>query len=138
MRPEVVSLTRSSGRAFLHHLVASSPEALFRWGVLRATIRILTVFKNLGRQRAELSRLPQLLIKLHFQLHIAKKPVAVSLQDKLVKDYLGSICLAHISECLSPFISLTYFFSSILIDYGLVVLSQQLLPEKAPGSPSKT
>ncbi|XP_073346792.1 unconventional myosin-IXb isoform X2 [Pagrus major] len=54
MRPEVVSLMRSSERAFLHHLVASSPEALFRWGVLRATIRILTVFKNLGRQRAEL------------------------------------------------------------------------------------
>ncbi|XP_036939021.1 unconventional myosin-IXb isoform X1 [Acanthopagrus latus] len=54
MRPEVVSLTRSSGRAFLHHLVASSPEALFRWGVLRATIRILTVFKSLGRQRAEM------------------------------------------------------------------------------------
>ncbi|KAM9349556.1 unconventional myosin-IXb isoform 2-T2 [Symphorus nematophorus] len=54
MRPEVVSLLRSSERAFLHHLVASSPEALFRWGVLRATIRILTVFKNLGRKRAEL------------------------------------------------------------------------------------
>uniref|UniRef100_A0A8P4JXB0 Myosin-IXb n=1 Tax=Dicentrarchus labrax TaxID=13489 RepID=A0A8P4JXB0_DICLA len=56
MRPEVVSLLRSSGRSFLHHLVASSPEALFRWGVLRATIRILTVFKNMGRHRAELSR----------------------------------------------------------------------------------
>ncbi|XP_051254648.1 unconventional myosin-IXb isoform X1 [Dicentrarchus labrax] len=54
MRPEVVSLLRSSGRSFLHHLVASSPEALFRWGVLRATIRILTVFKNMGRHRAEL------------------------------------------------------------------------------------
>ncbi|XP_070774290.1 unconventional myosin-IXb isoform X2 [Enoplosus armatus] len=54
MRPEVVSLLRTSERAFLHHLVASSPEALFRWGVLRATIRILTVFKNMGRQRAEL------------------------------------------------------------------------------------
>uniref|UniRef100_A0A8D3CFK2 Myosin IXb n=1 Tax=Scophthalmus maximus TaxID=52904 RepID=A0A8D3CFK2_SCOMX len=53
MRPEVVSLLRSSERAFVHHLVASSPEALFRWGVLRATIRILTVFKNMGRQRAE-------------------------------------------------------------------------------------
>ncbi|XP_022613761.1 unconventional myosin-IXb-like isoform X3 [Seriola dumerili] len=53
MRPEVVSLLRSSERAFLHHLVASSPEALFRWGILRATIRILTVFKNMGRQRAE-------------------------------------------------------------------------------------
>ncbi|XP_040910848.1 unconventional myosin-IXb isoform X2 [Toxotes jaculatrix] len=54
MRPEVVSLLRSSERSFLHHLVASSPEALFRWGVLRATIRILTVFKNMGRQRAEM------------------------------------------------------------------------------------
>ncbi|KAM7400316.1 hypothetical protein PAMA_004827 [Pampus argenteus] len=54
MRPEVISLLRSSERAFLHHLVASSPEALFRWGILRATIRILTVFKSMGRRRAEL------------------------------------------------------------------------------------
>ncbi|XP_063742603.1 unconventional myosin-IXb isoform X2 [Eleginops maclovinus] len=53
MRPEVVSLLRSSEKAFIHHLVASSPEALFRWGVLRATIRILTIFKQLGRKRAE-------------------------------------------------------------------------------------
>uniref|UniRef100_A0A8D0AQ33 Myosin IXb n=1 Tax=Sander lucioperca TaxID=283035 RepID=A0A8D0AQ33_SANLU len=56
MRPEVISLLRSSERSFVHHLVASSPEALFRWGVLRATIRILTVFKILGRQRAKSSR----------------------------------------------------------------------------------
>uniref|UniRef100_A0A665TMZ3 Myosin IXb n=1 Tax=Echeneis naucrates TaxID=173247 RepID=A0A665TMZ3_ECHNA len=55
MRPEVVALLRTSERAFLHHLVASSPAALFRWGVLRATIRIVTVFKHLGRQRAEQS-----------------------------------------------------------------------------------
>ncbi|XP_039999529.1 unconventional myosin-IXb isoform X2 [Xiphias gladius] len=55
MRPEVVSLLRSSEWAFLHNLVASSPEALFRWGILRATIRILTVFKHMGRQRAELT-----------------------------------------------------------------------------------
>ncbi|KAM7379577.1 hypothetical protein PAMP_005123 [Pampus punctatissimus] len=54
MRPEVISLLRSSERAFLHHLVASSPEALFRWGILRATIRILTVFKSMGRRHAEL------------------------------------------------------------------------------------
>ncbi|XP_042353404.1 unconventional myosin-IXb [Plectropomus leopardus] len=53
MCPEVVSLLRTSERAFVHHLVASSPEALFRWGVLRATIRIVTVFKNMGRQRSE-------------------------------------------------------------------------------------
>ncbi|XP_070397713.1 unconventional myosin-IXb isoform X3 [Nothobranchius furzeri] len=53
MRPEVVFLLRSSERSFLHHLVASSPEALFRWGILRATIRIVSVFKKMGR--AELS-----------------------------------------------------------------------------------
>lgn len=57
MRPEAVSLLRSSGHSFVHHLVASSPEALFRWGVLRATIRIIAAFKIIGRRRAELSRL---------------------------------------------------------------------------------
>lgn len=55
MRSEVVSLLRSSERAFLHHLVCSSPQALFRWGVLRATIRIAAVFKSLVRRRAELN-----------------------------------------------------------------------------------
>uniref|UniRef100_A0A674PFG0 Myosin IXB n=1 Tax=Takifugu rubripes TaxID=31033 RepID=A0A674PFG0_TAKRU len=55
MPPEVVSLLRSSEQSFFHHLVASSPEALFRWGVLRATIRIIAVFKSMGRHRAELS-----------------------------------------------------------------------------------
>lgn len=75
MRPEVVSLLRSSGRAFLHQLVASSPEALFRWGVLRATIRILSVFKNMGRQRAELCRSQKLLI-----------PAAIS-DDSLLTPY---------------------------------------------------
>ncbi|KAF6733988.1 Unconventional myosin-IXb [Oryzias melastigma] len=54
MRPDVVSLLRSSGRSFMHHLVASSQEALFRWGVLRATIRILAIFKYKARRRAEL------------------------------------------------------------------------------------
>ncbi|KAM9844841.1 unconventional myosin-IXb isoform 2-T3 [Aulostomus maculatus] len=53
-RPDIISLLRTSERAFLHQLVASSPEALFRWGVLRATIRILTVFKSNGRKRAEM------------------------------------------------------------------------------------
>ncbi|RVE62098.1 hypothetical protein OJAV_G00177130 [Oryzias javanicus] len=54
MRPDVVSLLRSSGRSFMHHLVASSQQALFRWGVLRATIRILAIFKYKARRRAEL------------------------------------------------------------------------------------
>uniref|UniRef100_A0A3B4AN60 Uncharacterized protein n=1 Tax=Periophthalmus magnuspinnatus TaxID=409849 RepID=A0A3B4AN60_9GOBI len=56
MRPEVVSLLRSSERAFLHHLVCSSHQALFRWGVVRATIRIISVFKHLARRRAELRK----------------------------------------------------------------------------------
>ncbi|XP_055359699.1 unconventional myosin-IXb isoform X2 [Betta splendens] len=53
MRPEVVSLLRSSDRAFLRHLIASNPIMLFRWGILRATIRIVSVFKMMGRQRAQ-------------------------------------------------------------------------------------
>ncbi|XP_055008136.1 unconventional myosin-IXb isoform X2 [Boleophthalmus pectinirostris] len=53
MRPEVVSLLRSSGKSFLHHLVCSSHRALFRWGVLRATIRIVSVFKHLALKRTE-------------------------------------------------------------------------------------
>lgn len=55
MRPDVISLLRSSERSFIHHLVASSLEAQFRWGVLRAAVRILTVFKKLGRRREELT-----------------------------------------------------------------------------------
>ncbi|XP_007563868.1 unconventional myosin-IXb isoform X3 [Poecilia formosa] len=53
MRPEVVSLLRSSKRSFLHHLVATNPEALFRWSILRATIRIVSVLKKLLKQRTE-------------------------------------------------------------------------------------
>uniref|UniRef100_A0A3Q2D9H0 Myosin IXb n=1 Tax=Cyprinodon variegatus TaxID=28743 RepID=A0A3Q2D9H0_CYPVA len=56
MRPEFASLLRSSKHSLLHHLVASSPGALFRWGILRATIRIISVFKKLLRQRAEQSK----------------------------------------------------------------------------------
>ncbi|XP_043990596.1 unconventional myosin-IXb [Gambusia affinis] len=53
MRPEVISLLRSSKHSFLLHLVASNPEALFRWSILRATIRIVSVFKKLLKQRTE-------------------------------------------------------------------------------------
>lgn len=82
MPPEVVSLLRCSERAFLHHLVASNPEALFRWGVLRATFRILTVFKNMGRKRAELSR--SLIATYQAAFSAPKKTIDVCLQDRLV------------------------------------------------------
>ncbi|XP_056148607.1 unconventional myosin-IXb isoform X2 [Lampris incognitus] len=53
MRCESISLLRSSKRAFLRQLVGFSPVAVFRWGILRATIRILAAFKEMGRRRAE-------------------------------------------------------------------------------------
>ncbi|KAF7661877.1 hypothetical protein LDENG_00252380 [Lucifuga dentata] len=58
VRPEVIALLRRSERSFLHHLVASSPEAQFRWGVLRSVIHILAVFKEIGRiqEKSEIPR----------------------------------------------------------------------------------
>ncbi|CAL8344099.1 unnamed protein product [Merluccius merluccius] len=53
MRPDVVLLLRGSERAFLRQLVCSSPVALFRWGILRATIRIIATFNALARERAK-------------------------------------------------------------------------------------
>lgn len=67
MRPEVVSLLRSSEQSFFHHLVASSPEAVFRWGVLRAILRIMAAFKIIGRRRAELSRSLSLFVMACFE-----------------------------------------------------------------------
>ena len=59
MRPDVVLLLRGSERAFLRQLVCSSPAALFRWGILRATIRITAIFRAMARQRAQTGRPPQ-------------------------------------------------------------------------------
>ncbi|XP_077580397.1 unconventional myosin-IXb [Stigmatopora nigra] len=53
VKPEAVRLLRGSERSFLNHLVASSPAAVFRWGVLRAVVRILALFKSLGQKRLE-------------------------------------------------------------------------------------
>ncbi|XP_053738996.1 unconventional myosin-IXb isoform X1 [Synchiropus splendidus] len=53
MSADVVSLLRSSQKGFLHQLVAASPQALFRWGVLRATIRILALYKSVGCKQAQ-------------------------------------------------------------------------------------
>ncbi|KAM6948221.1 LOW QUALITY PROTEIN: unconventional myosin-IXb [Aplochiton taeniatus] len=53
MRPDIVSLLRSSERVFLRRLIGSSPVAVFRWGILRATIHILSAFKEAGRRREE-------------------------------------------------------------------------------------
>ncbi|XP_076828532.1 unconventional myosin-IXb isoform X2 [Brachyhypopomus gauderio] len=50
MRPDIVALLRSSKRSYLKQLIGSDPVALFRWGILRATIRSLAAFKEMGQR----------------------------------------------------------------------------------------
>ncbi|CDQ72036.1 unnamed protein product [Oncorhynchus mykiss] len=52
MRPDIVALLRSSERAFMRQLIGSDPVAVFRWGILRATIRIIAAFNEAGSRRA--------------------------------------------------------------------------------------
>uniref|UniRef100_A0A8C8FG89 Myosin IXb n=1 Tax=Oncorhynchus tshawytscha TaxID=74940 RepID=A0A8C8FG89_ONCTS len=57
MRPDIVALLRSSERAFMRQLIGSDPVAVFRWGILRATIRIIAAFNEAGSRRAVPGRL---------------------------------------------------------------------------------
>uniref|UniRef100_A0A6Q2Z7R2 Myosin IXb n=1 Tax=Esox lucius TaxID=8010 RepID=A0A6Q2Z7R2_ESOLU len=52
MRPDIVALLRSSELAFMRQLIGSDPVAVFRWGILRATVRIIAAFNSVGRTRA--------------------------------------------------------------------------------------
>lgn len=52
MRPDIVTLLRSSDRAFVRQLIGMDPVATFRWGILRATIRGLAAFNEAGRSWA--------------------------------------------------------------------------------------
>lgn len=52
MRPDIVALLRSSDRACVRQLIGMDPVAMFRWGILRATIRGLAAFNEAGRSRA--------------------------------------------------------------------------------------
>ncbi|KAM4739642.1 unconventional myosin-IXb isoform 2-T2 [Anableps anableps] len=52
MRPDIVALLRSSDRAFVRQLIGMDPVAMFRWGILRATIRGLAAFNEAGRSWA--------------------------------------------------------------------------------------
>lgn len=53
MRPDIVALLRSSECSYLRQLIGANPVAMFRWGILRATIRTLAVFNKAGRTWAE-------------------------------------------------------------------------------------
>ncbi|XP_037554014.1 unconventional myosin-IXb [Nematolebias whitei] len=52
MRPDIIALLRSSDRAFVRQLIGMDPVAMFRWGILRATIRGLAAFNEAGRSWA--------------------------------------------------------------------------------------
>uniref|UniRef100_A0A3P8YAM1 Myosin IXb n=1 Tax=Esox lucius TaxID=8010 RepID=A0A3P8YAM1_ESOLU len=56
MRPDIVALLRSSELAFMRQLIGSDPVAVFRWGILRATVRIIAAFNSVGRTRAATGR----------------------------------------------------------------------------------
>ncbi|TRZ03312.1 hypothetical protein DNTS_027479, partial [Danionella cerebrum] len=52
MRPDIVALLRSSERAYVRQLIGMDPVAMFRWGILRATVRALAAFNEAGRRWA--------------------------------------------------------------------------------------
>ncbi|XP_072245604.1 unconventional myosin-IXb isoform X5 [Leuresthes tenuis] len=52
MRPDIVALLRSSDSAFVRQLIGMDPVAMFRWGILRATIRGIAAFNQAGRSWA--------------------------------------------------------------------------------------
>ncbi|KAK5870302.1 hypothetical protein PBY51_024952 [Eleginops maclovinus] len=52
MRPDIVALLRSSDRAYVRQLIGVDPVAMFRWGILRATVRGLAAFNEAGRNWA--------------------------------------------------------------------------------------
>uniref|UniRef100_A0A6Q2YSP5 Myosin IXb n=1 Tax=Esox lucius TaxID=8010 RepID=A0A6Q2YSP5_ESOLU len=66
MRPDIVALLRSSELAFMRQLIGSDPVAVFRWGILRATVRIIAAFNSVGRTRAATGRSSQTHV---FKLH---------------------------------------------------------------------
>ncbi|XP_064187765.1 si:zfos-588f8.1 isoform X4 [Anguilla rostrata] len=52
MRSDIVALLRSSDRAYVRQLIGMDPVAMFRWGILRATIRGMAAFNEAGRRWA--------------------------------------------------------------------------------------
>ncbi|KAG8517280.1 Unconventional myosin-IXb, partial [Galemys pyrenaicus] len=53
MRPDIVALLRGSDSSYVRELIGMDPVAVFRWAVLRATIRAMAVLREAGRLRAE-------------------------------------------------------------------------------------
>ena len=52
MRPDIVSVLKSSSLQFVRELVGTDPVAVFRWGILRAFFRAYSVFLQAGARAA--------------------------------------------------------------------------------------
>ncbi|KAM9384178.1 unconventional myosin-IXb isoform 2-T2 [Pholidichthys leucotaenia] len=52
MRPDIIALLRSSDSAYVRQLIGMDPVAMFRWGILRATVRAMAAFNEAGRSWA--------------------------------------------------------------------------------------
>ncbi|XP_048337740.1 unconventional myosin-IXa isoform X2 [Sphaerodactylus townsendi] len=53
MRPDIVTLLRSSKSAFICGMIGIDPVAVFRWAVLRAFFRAVVAFREAGRKYME-------------------------------------------------------------------------------------
>uniref|UniRef100_A0A8P4KDI3 Myosin-IXb n=1 Tax=Dicentrarchus labrax TaxID=13489 RepID=A0A8P4KDI3_DICLA len=81
MRPDIVALLRSSDRAYVRQLIGMDPVAMFRWGILRATIRGIAAFNEAGRSWA--AKTSGTLLVHPYPLHPLVTPVCAVLSSPL-------------------------------------------------------
>ncbi|CAB1314092.1 unnamed protein product [Coregonus sp. 'balchen'] len=79
MRPDIVALLRSSDRAYVRQLIGMDPVAMFRWGILRATIRGMAAFNEAGRRLA--AKTAGLLWDMHAQIISSIKDLQLDGED---------------------------------------------------------
>uniref|UniRef100_A0A672RTE3 Myosin IXB n=1 Tax=Sinocyclocheilus grahami TaxID=75366 RepID=A0A672RTE3_SINGR len=81
MRPDIVALLRSSDRAYVRQLIGMDPGAMFRWGIIRATIRALAAFNEAGRRWAAKTAGNPWSIMHYFQISVVRPNSRVPLGE---------------------------------------------------------
>uniref|UniRef100_A0A672M6P9 Myosin IXB n=1 Tax=Sinocyclocheilus grahami TaxID=75366 RepID=A0A672M6P9_SINGR len=95
MRPDIVALLRSSDRAYVRQLIGMDPVAMFRWGILRATVRALAAFNEAGRRwAAKTAGNPCSFKEMHVQIINSIKDLQLDGEDprKLLQSWGLSLC----------------------------------------------
>ncbi|XP_041442606.1 unconventional myosin-IXa isoform X3 [Xenopus laevis] len=59
MRPDIVTLLRSSRNAFIRGMISISPVGAFRWALLRAFFRAVEAFKQSGKSGSKKTNIPR-------------------------------------------------------------------------------